>query len=53
MLKLRIDNSRQSAIYTILVHFSAILCRLSYYISEERLYFSLSKHIIHFINRFI
>ena len=51
--RLRIDNSRQSAIYTILVHSLAILCRLSYYISEERLHFSLSKHIAHFINSFI
>ena len=49
---LRIDNSRQSAIWTILVYSSAILCRLSYYISEERLYLSLSKNISYFIKSF-
>ena len=50
-LVLRIDNSRQSAIWTILVYSLAILCRLSYYISEE-LYFSLSKHTAYFIKSF-
>ena len=49
---IRLENSMQSAINTMLVHSSAILCRLSYYISKERLYFSLSKHITHFMNSF-
>ena len=53
LMDLRIDNSRQSAIWTILVYSSAILCRLSYYISVESLYFSLSKHITYFIKSFI
>ena len=49
---LRIDNRRQSDICAILAHSLAMPCRLLYYISEERLYFSLSKHIFHFMNSF-
>ena len=51
-MRLRINSSRQSAIWTILVYSSAILCGLSYYISEERLYFSLPKYIAYFIKSF-
>ena len=49
---LRIDNRRQSAICAILAHSLAMPSRLLYHISEERLYFSLSKHIFHFMNSF-
>ena len=35
----RIDNMRQRVICAILVHSLAMLCRLSYYISEKRQFF--------------
>ena len=50
---LRIDNRRQSVICATL-HFSLVMCyRVSYYIPNDSLYFSLSNHIddtmVHFI----